>query len=116
MSIEDLRSICLALKGATEDIKWEDHLCFSVGDKMFLVTSMGPAPQSASFKATDEDFDSLTEKKGFIPAPYMARHKWVQVDDINRLSKKQWKEFAEKAYRTVGAKLPAKKRKQFGMD
>jgi predicted DNA-binding protein (MmcQ/YjbR family) len=112
MTIEDLRSICKSLKSVTEDIKWEDHLCFNIGGKMFLITSTGPAPQPASFKVSDEDFGLLTEKQGFIPAPYLARYKWVQVDDISRLSKKQWKDYAEKSYRLIGSKLPAKVKKE----
>jgi hypothetical protein len=36
MNSEDLQGICEKLKGVTEDIKWEDHLCFNVGKKMFL--------------------------------------------------------------------------------
>ena len=39
MTVEELREIALKLTGVTEDIKWQDHLCFSVGNKMFLVTS-----------------------------------------------------------------------------
>jgi predicted DNA-binding protein (MmcQ/YjbR family) len=114
MSLEDLRAICKSLKGVTEDIKWEDHLCFNIGGKMFLITSTGPAPQSASFKVDDENFQTLTDKQGFIPAPYLARYKWVQVDDISSLNKKQWREYAEKSYRLIGSKLPAKVKKEIG--
>jgi predicted DNA-binding protein (MmcQ/YjbR family) len=39
MEIEDLEKICKSFKGVTEDIKWEDHLCFNVGNKMFLITA-----------------------------------------------------------------------------
>lgn len=81
VSIEDLQKICGEFKGTTEDIKWEDHLCFNVGGKMFLVTAPDHVPHSASFKASDEEFTELSARKGFIPAPYMARHKWVQVDE-----------------------------------
>jgi predicted DNA-binding protein (MmcQ/YjbR family) len=116
MTIEDLRTICRSFKGVTEDIKWEDHLCFNIGGKMFLVTSMGPAPQSASFKVSDEDFEELCEREGFIPAPYLARHKWVHVDNISRLNKTQWKKYAEQSYRLIASKLPAKTRKQLGFN
>jgi predicted DNA-binding protein (MmcQ/YjbR family) len=39
MTIEDQMTICNRLKGVTTDITWEDHLCFNVGGKMFLITS-----------------------------------------------------------------------------
>ena len=115
MTIEGLQQICNQLKGVTEDIKWEDHLCFNVGEKMFLVTAPDKVPVSASFKASDEDFEDLCTREGFIPAPYMARYKWVFVDDINRLNKKEWAYFAKQAYTLVPAKLPAKTRKQLGL-
>jgi hypothetical protein len=39
MQIEDLQKICKSFHGVTEDIKWENHLCFNVGEKMFLITA-----------------------------------------------------------------------------
>jgi predicted DNA-binding protein (MmcQ/YjbR family) len=115
MTIEGLQKICKKLKGVTEDIKWENHLCFNVGDKMFLVTAPDYVPQSASFKASDEDFEDLTSKEGFIPAPYMARYKWVHVDDIKRLSQKEWEHYAAQSYQQVAAKLPKKVREKIGL-
>ena len=111
MTIEELQQICNQLKGVTEDIKWEDHLCFNVGEKMFLVTAPDKVPVSASFKASDEAFEDLCTREGFIPAPYMARYKWVFVDDINRLSKKEWEIVVRSAYEQVFAKLPARIKK-----
>jgi predicted DNA-binding protein (MmcQ/YjbR family) len=115
MSLEELQTICKQLNGVTEDIKWEGHLCFNVGDKMFLVTSPSAVPISASFKASDEEFDELSAKRGFKPAPYLAKHKWVHVDDINRLSSKQWKHYATESHRLIASKLPVKLKKQLGI-
>jgi predicted DNA-binding protein (MmcQ/YjbR family) len=115
MTIEDLQSICAKFKGMTEDIKWEDHLCFNIGGKMFLVTSPDRLPITASFKASEEDFNELTARDGFIPAPYMAKHKWVFVDNINRLSKKEWQYYARQAYELVGSKLSMKFKKSIGL-
>jgi predicted DNA-binding protein (MmcQ/YjbR family) len=115
MNIEDLQSICKKLKGVTQDIKWEDHLCFNVGGKMFLITSPDRVPHSASFKVDDEDFAELTSKEGFIPAPYLSRYKWVYVDDINRLTKKQWERYAIKSYQLIASKLPMKTKKLIGL-
>jgi predicted DNA-binding protein (MmcQ/YjbR family) len=112
MNIEELQSICRKLKGVTEDIKWEDHLCFNVGNKMFLVTAPEAVPHSASFKVSEEDFADLTSKEGFIPAPYLSRYKWVHVDDINRLNKKQWEYYIKQSYQLIASKLPAKTKKK----
>ncbi len=115
MKIEDLQSICKPLKGVTQDIKWEDHLCFNVGEKMFLVTSPDSVPVSASFKVSDEEFDELSVKKGFMPAPYLARYKWVHLDDITRLSKKQWEKYIPQSYQLIASKLPSKTKKTLGI-
>jgi|SRR5688572_25749155 len=111
MTVAEIREFCLSLNGTTESIKWEDHLCFSVGDKMYLVVNPDAFPVSSSFKTTDELFDDLTLREGIIPAPYMARHKWVYVDDLRRLKKKEWLTYAEIAYQLVLDKLSAKQQK-----
>ncbi len=110
MTLEELRTICLGLDEVTEDIKWGHDLCFSIGGKMFLVTSADETPASASFKVADEDFEAISERKGFKPAPYLARYKWVWVEDINLVSKKEWKQYAERSYQLIKAKLPKKKK------
>ena len=108
MNSEDIRNYCLSLKGTTEDIKWENHLCFSVGEKMYLILATDHFPVSASFKTSDELFDELPAREGLIPAPYMARHKWVHIDNIDRLSKKEWKMLIDTAYQKVFDKLSVK--------
>ena len=110
MTLDFIRNTCLSFDDVTEDIKWGHDICFSIGGKMFLVTSADANPAGASFKTGDEDFITLTESNGIIPAPYLARHKWVYVDDIKRLGKKEWKEFITKSYEMVRAKLPKKKK------
>jgi predicted DNA-binding protein (MmcQ/YjbR family) len=112
MSVEEIRNYCLSsLKGTTESIKWDDHLCFSVGDKMYLVINPDKYPVSSSFKTTDTLFEELSAREGIIPAPYMARNKWVHVDDINRLTSKEWTELITIAYTLVLEKLSLKAQK-----
>ena len=115
MTIENLQKICKKFPLVTEDIKWETHVCFSVGGKVFLITNPDNSPVTASFKASDEDFELLPEREGFIPAPYMARHKWIYTDDISRLKSKEWEQYLKSAYELVAAKLPAKIKKQIGI-
>ena len=111
MTIEDLQKICEKLPGVTQDIKWEDHLCFNVGDKMFLVTNPGAVPHTATFKVPDEDFEEISHRNGFKPAAYLARYKWIHIDDISKISKKEWEQFIKQSYQLVFDKLPAKVRK-----
>jgi predicted DNA-binding protein (MmcQ/YjbR family) len=115
MTIEAIQTICKKFPAVTEDIKWENHLCFNVGDKMFLITSPDLVPATASFKVSEEEFDEVSSREGFKPAPYLARYKWVHVDDISRLSKKEWEYYTQQAYTLVAEKLPAKVKKKIGL-
>ena len=37
IQIEDLQNLAKKLPEVTEDIKWENHLCMCIDDKMFFV-------------------------------------------------------------------------------
>lgn len=115
MTIDMIQAICEKLPGVTQDIKWENHLCFNVGGKMFLITAPDEVPVSASIKVSEEDFDLLPEKEGFMPAPYLARYKWIFVDDISRLSPKEWQKYIANAHSLIASKLPARVKKQIGI-
>ena len=115
MTIENIQAICKSLPAVTEDIKWDTHLCFCVGEKIFIITSPDSVPQTASFKVSDEDFELLQERNGFTPAAYLARYKWIYVDDISKLSREEWEHYLKLAYEIVAAKLPVKKKKMLGL-
>ncbi|GEO11475.1 MmcQ/YjbR family DNA-binding protein [Segetibacter aerophilus] len=112
MNIEDIQSICKELQAVTEDIKWEHDLVFSIGGKMFCIVGLDQAPTSASFKVKEDEFEELSNREGFKPAPYVAKYKWVLTDDINRMSKTDWKRYIEQSYNLVKDKLPNKTKKQ----
>ncbi len=108
MDVETIQNICNKFPGVTEDIKWENHLCFCVAEKMFLIIGLDETPTNASFKVSDEEFDEISSREGFKPAPYMARNKWVFVDNISRMTKKEWQLRALNAYELIKSKLPKK--------
>lgn len=116
MNLEDLTDICLKFGGVTTDIKWENHLCFNIGDKMFHISSLDNVPITASFKVTNEDFEELITRDGFQAAAYLGQYKWVSVDDISRLSNEQWKQYAFKSYSLIGAKLSKKRRTELNFE
>src|SRR6187401_3716048 len=115
MDIEILRSICLSFPAVTEEVKWGNDLCFCVGEKMFCVTSLEP-PHTFSFKVTDAEFDELGRSEGFIPAPYLARAKWVLVTDSSKLSKKELKNYLQQSYDLIKAKITKKQRRDLGLE
>jgi predicted DNA-binding protein (MmcQ/YjbR family) len=107
MTYDDYCRICRALPGATEDVKWGADLVFSVGGKMFAASGMGAAEfEPFSFKCSPEAFAELTEREGVIPAPYLARAQWVQVQEPLALSVEEAERYIGESYRLVLAKLP----------
>ena len=115
MEIEFLRKICLAFPGVTEDVKWDHDLVFSVADKMFCAASID-LPFKIAFKVTDEEFEILSERMGFVPAPYLARAKWIAVTDPGVLNRLQWEQYINLSYHLVKARLPKKTRLDLGLD
>jgi predicted DNA-binding protein (MmcQ/YjbR family) len=114
MNIENIRTICINMKGVTEDIKWGHDLVFSVGNKMFCVAGLDESPTSASFKVTEEAFEEMSSRPGFKPAPYVAKYKWVLIEDISKMKKTEWKKYLQQSYELVKEKLPAKIKAQLG--
>jgi predicted DNA-binding protein (MmcQ/YjbR family) len=110
-----LLAFCRNLPHATEDIKWQKDLCFSIGGKMFAVFNMDDLSQVA-FKTTPATFAMLTKQTAIIPAPYAARFHWVSVRDPKALPRKALEELIEESYQLVAAKLPRKVRKKMGME
>lgn len=93
---------------ATEQIQWGDDLVFKVAGKMFAVMPLEPAPVLLSFKCTDEKFAELLEIEGIIPAPYMAKNKWVALQRFDALPGNELAELLRQSYDLVFAKLPKK--------
>ncbi len=115
MDLEVIIKICNELNSVTSDIKWEDHLCFNVGGKMFYIASLGNTPTSSSFKVNEAEFEYLIEKEGIIPAPYLAKYKWVRIDDIRRIPEKEWEKYIKNSYYLVASKLSKKLQKEIGV-
>ncbi|MBL4656108.1 MAG: MmcQ/YjbR family DNA-binding protein [Bacteroidia bacterium] len=112
MNIEQLREFCLSLPGVTEDMKWGDHLCFCVAEKIFLIVGLDENPLKASFKVPTEQFDELIAIDYFKQAPYLAKRQWVHISDINKLNVEKWEHYAYQSYEIIKSKLPKKTQKE----
>jgi predicted DNA-binding protein (MmcQ/YjbR family) len=108
MTLDKLRELCLSFPGATEQIQWGSDLVFKVGGKMFCVACTELAPNVMSFKCTDEAFAELCERDGIVPAPYMARARWVALERWDTLSDRELKPLVAEAYELIRQKLPKK--------
>lgn len=112
MDIEQLMEICAVMPHCTHDIKWENHLCYNIGGKMFIIISLDTQPVTASFKVSDEDFYALGVMPDCMPAPYLARYKWIMTKDISTFRTEEWQRIVYQAYSLVLQKLPKKVREQ----
>ena len=116
-AVAKAHAACKALAGATYDVKWGKDECYSVGGKMFAVIGPGgtyggskAAAWSIGFKVDDHRFLELTDTDRYIPAPYMAQHKWVFVNDVRKVSEGELLPLITRAYEIIRDKLPKSKR------
>jgi predicted DNA-binding protein (MmcQ/YjbR family) len=112
MNIDWLRQLCLSFPGATEQIQWGNDLLFKVGGKMFAAAPLEPAPVCLSFKASPENFAELTERPNIIPAPYLARARWVALETREALPAEELARLLRESYELIVAKLPKKTRER----
>lgn len=110
MDIAWVRNLCLSFPQTTEEEVWENDLTFKVAGKMFAHSVLNPAPVWLSFKAAAESFVELTERAGIIPAPYLARAKWVALETKDALSPEELSALLRRSYDMVVAKLPKRTR------
>lgn len=108
MDISWVREYCLALAHTTEKVQWQDDLVFKVGGKMYAVVALEPGDRWLSFKCTPEEFASLVERPGIVPAPYLARAHWVSLETEDALPRVEIKRLLSAAYDLIFARLPKK--------
>jgi len=106
MDIEQLRKLCLSFPGVTEQVQWQDDLVLKVAGKMFAVAPLEPARLWLTLKADPEEFAELTERPGIIPAPYLARAKWIAIESPQTLPQSEAAALLRRSYDLVVAKLP----------
>jgi predicted DNA-binding protein (MmcQ/YjbR family) len=105
-----------SLPAATSDVKWGADLVYSVGNKMFAVACPdNEGRPTVSFKVDAERFLELTDRKGFIPAPYLARVKWVQIIDLKQVGDAELKALLTRSHELVAAGLTKKLRVSLGL-
>jgi predicted DNA-binding protein (MmcQ/YjbR family) len=110
-----VRDLCLSFPFVTEHMIWGNDLTFKVAGKMFAHAVLEPAPVWLSFKTSPENFFELTERPHIIPAPYLARAKWVALETKDALSSAELSALIRESYDLVVAKLPKKTRDSLTM-
>ena len=110
MTPRQIDAFCGKLPAATRTVQWEGVIVFKVGGKMFcLIAPKDHSIGRISFKSAPEHYDALSRSPGFRPAPYLARAKWVSVDDPKTLTDREMKAYLARAHAVIAAALPKKK-------
>lgn len=104
MNFDALRALCLSLPDATENLQWEDELCFKIRGKIFAMVSLASVPQRLIFKCDPEEFLELIENEGVVPAPYVGRYKWAMLESLRVLPGSEIDSCIRKSYAMVAAK------------
>jgi predicted DNA-binding protein (MmcQ/YjbR family) len=104
MNVDAIRKYCMAFSNATENLQWEDDLCFKIRGKIFAVVSLDNP--RLCFKCAPETFAELIEREDIYPAPYVGRYKWVMLDRLDALPGDELQELISQSYEMVAAKAP----------
>ena len=117
MTRYEFDQFCRSLPATTHVIQWGDASVWKVGDRIFAICSnwgAGEGPK-ISFKCSDLAFTILREQEGIIPAPYLARAKWVQLTRCGAMPDDDIRDYIRAAHGLISGKLPKKRREELGL-
>lgn len=108
MNIEELRDYCLAKPAVTEGFPFgEDTLVFKVGEKIFLITSLGQP--SFNVKCDPEKAVELREQFNEVkPGYHMNKKHWNTVRTDGLLTNTQLRDMIDHSYDLILKSLPKK--------
>ncbi len=117
MNREDFDTYCKSLPATTNVVQWGNSSVWKVGGKIFAICShWGPVDRDCvSFKCTDHSYQVLCELPGVVPAPYLARAKWVQVQSDETLTDEDIRSYIADAHAIIAAKLTKKQQQDLGL-
>lgn len=113
LAADQIDATARALPGVTVDIKWGQDQVYSVCGKMFAV--LDPLDGGLSFKVEDEHFLALTGQPGIVPAPYLARARWIKLLNPADADPQWLQQRLQVSYRLVAAKLSRAQRVSLGL-
>ena len=121
MTLQEFDDYCASLPATETVIQWGGAHVWKVGGKVFALCSQWGTRREdgtpkISFKCSELAFQILTEHPGIIPAPYLGRYKWAQVQDAGALNDEELKAYIEAAHAIIAKKLTRAARKELGLN
>ena len=116
MTRDEFDLFCQSLKSTTHVIQWGNASVWKIGGKIFAVCASWGAGSHAkiSFKCSDLSYAILIEQDGIIPAPYLARAKWVQVERADAMTDDDQKTYIKTAHEIISKKLTKAVQRELG--
>jgi predicted DNA-binding protein (MmcQ/YjbR family) len=100
-----IREHCLGLPFVTEVVRWEEHLLFKVGGRMFAMIDLDG--HSCSLRCTPEMYAELVELADVVPCSHnMWKYHWVTTETLNAVPDREFRALLTAAYQIVRAGLP----------
>lgn len=117
MERQEFDAFCKSLKATTNVEQWGGASVWKVGGKIFAICSRWGEGENSkiSFKCTDMSYTILTEQPGIIPAPYLARAKWVQIETAEAMTDEDIRAYIKTAHTIIAGKLTKAKRRELGL-
>ncbi len=114
---ETFEKFISSLKGVEIVHQWGDASVGKVGGKIFAIYSIWGEGDlwKIGFKCSDLSFQMLPELKGILPAPYLARAKWVQVLPDCELGEDDIKAYIIEAHRLIASNLTQRSKNELGL-
>jgi predicted DNA-binding protein (MmcQ/YjbR family) len=114
MTLESLRTYCLAKKGVTESLPFDENtLVFKVMDKMFALTDFVSQPMSFNVKCDPERAVELREQYPCVqPGYHMNKKHWNTVVADGSVPDRQLQQWIDDSYDLVVKSLSRTQREE----
>jgi len=109
---------CGSMKGTTHVVQWGGASVWKIGGRIFAICSKWGAGDDPkiSFKCSELTFAILTEQPGIVPAPYLARAGWAQIETTDAMGDEDIRHYIETAYSIILSRLTKRVRRELGLD
>lgn len=120
MNRSQFNEFSASLPATTHVVQWGNADVWKIGGKIFAIGSRWGKDNpdldvKISFKCSDFSYSLLIEEPGIIPAPYLARAKWVQIEDPAALDDEETGNYIRAAYDIIVSKLTKRGRQELGL-
>ncbi|WP_319497176.1 MmcQ/YjbR family DNA-binding protein [uncultured Cohaesibacter sp.] len=108
---------CATLRHATNVVQWGGCSVWKIGGKIFALCSpeaKGEGFVRISFKCSDMAYEILRDEPGIIPAPHLARAKWVQLQAPDAMDDDDIRQHLDAAHAMIASRLTRKLRTELG--